>query len=351
MSVTLEDTSPYKKVLTYEKVYDETGRPMHKSWGNAIWFDDAAEKMGADVMRWMYAGANTTQNMNFGYGLADEVKRKLLTLWNTYSFFVTYANLDGYTPEQGSVPVAERAELDRWILARLHELTGRVRAELDGFDAAGVTREIDAFVDDLSNWYVRLSRRRFWKSESDSDKLAAYSTLYEVLVTLAKLMAPVMPFLAEEMYQNLVRSHAAGAEEPVSVHHNAYPEADESLIDRRLLADTALTQQVVSLGRSARNKFGLKVRQPLRKILVRAPSKADEEALRRVKDQVLAELNVKEMEVTPDVGDLIHYVIKPNLPALGPKYGKRLAAIRERLAAAEPASIAEQVEAEQPIKV
>src|SRR5205823_3611521 len=159
-----------------------------------------------DVMRWMYAGANTTQNLNFGYGLADEVKRNLLTLWNTYSFFVMYANLDGWTPfsddgrrtiddnshpsqaqdPSSTVHRQERSDLDRWILARLHELIGLVRARLDVYDATAVTRYVDAFVDDLSNWYVRLSRRRFWKSESDADKLAAYSTLYEVLVTLAQ---------------------------------------------------------------------------------------------------------------------------------------------------------------------
>src|SRR5215218_9548701 len=157
-------------------------------------------------MRWMYAGANPTQNMNFGYGPAEEVKRKLLTLWNTYSFFVMYANLDGFEPEKASVPVAVRAELDRWILARLNDLVGQTRAELDEFDTASVTRQVEAFVEDLSNWYVRRSRRRFWKSESDSDKVAAYSTLYEVLVTLTKLVAPMMPFLAEEMYQNLVKA-------------------------------------------------------------------------------------------------------------------------------------------------
>ncbi len=351
MSVTLEDNSAYNMVVTYEKVHDEHGRPMHKSWGNAIWFDDAAEKMGADVMRWMYAGANPTQNMNFGYGLADEVKRNLLTLWNTYSFFVMYANLDGYVPGAETVPVAERSELDRWILARLNELVGLVRSRLDTYDAGGVTRAVDAFVDDLSNWYVRLSRRRFWKSESDADKLAAYSTLYEVLVALTKLIAPVMPFLAEEMYQNLVRSGERGGGEPESVHHCDFPEVEESLIDSTLLTDTALTQQVVSLGRSARNKFGLKVRQPLSKILVRPASKADEAALRRVEAQVLSELNVKGLEITSDVGDLIHYVIKPNLPLLGPKYGKRLGAIRVALTAADPAAIAARVEADEPVSV
>ncbi len=351
MSVTLEDTAPYRKVLTYEKVHDETGRPMHKSWGNAIWFDDAVEEMGADVMRWLYAGANITQNMNFGYGIADEIKRNLLTLWNTYSFFVMYANLDGFDPGQAAVPVQERAELDRWILARLHELIRLCRAELAGYDVAAVTRQVDAFVDDLSNWYVRRSRRRFWKSESDSDKLSAYSTLYEVLVTLTKLIAPIMPFLAEEMYQNLVRSSQSSGSGPESVHHCPYPEADESLIDRQLLADVALAQRVVSLGRAARNKAGIKVRQPLREMLVRAPSKADEAALERIASGVLEELNVKELTVTAQVGELITYVIKPNFALLGPKYGKRMSAIQVALRGAEPAGLAEQVEREQPVKV
>ncbi|HYP39191.1 MAG TPA: isoleucine--tRNA ligase [Chloroflexia bacterium] len=366
MSVTLEDTSPYKEVLAFEKVHDEHGKPMHKSWGNAIWFDEAVEIMGADVMRWMYASAPITQNMNFGYSIADEVKRNLLTLWNTYSFFVMYANLDGWTPQMRNVEFGVRNEvggetgldsairnpqsdLDRWILARLHELISQARAEMDTYDVASLTRQVDAFVDDLSNWYVRRSRRRFWKSESDTDKLAAYSTLYEVLVTLTKLVAPVMPFLAETMYQNLVKSHDADGSQPESVHHCAYPEADEALIDRQLLADVALTQRLVSLARAARNKAGVKVRQPLREMVVRAPSKQDEESLRRMEDQVLEELNVKGMVITSQVGDLITYVIKPNLPALGPKYGKRLAGIRAALSAADPAAIAAQVEAEQPV--
>ncbi len=352
MSVTFEDTTPYREVLTYEKVHDESGRPMHKSWGNAIWFDDAVEKMGADVMRWMYAGASITQNMNFGYGVAEEIRRNLLTLWNTYSFFVIYANLDGYNPGAESVPVAERAELDRWIVARLHELIKLARTEMDSYDVGSLTRQIDTFVDDLSNWYVRRSRRRFWKSESDGDKLAAYSTLYEVLVTLSKLIAPIMPFMAEEIYQNLVRSDAdSAAQNPESVHHCAYPQADESLIDHRLLADTSLAQRVISLGRAARNKAGIKVRQPLREIMVRAPSKVDDEALRRLEGQVLEELNVKRMVITSQVGDLITYVIKPNLPLLGPKYGKRLGAIRSALSMGEPAGIAAQVEAEEPVKL
>jgi len=363
MSVTLEDTPPYKTVLAYEKVYDENGKPMHKSAGNAIWFADAVEIMGADVMRWLFAGANITQNVNFGYNISKEIKRNLLTLWNTYSFFVMYANLDGWTPDrdegrrtkdgdaEGSGQKAEgsnqnpKSELDRWILARLHELIGQARTELDSYDVASLTRQVDAFVDDLSNWYVRRSRRRFWKSESDSDKLAAYSTLYEVLLTLTKLVAPVMPFLAEEMYQNLANIGSDEKGQPGSVHHCSYPQVDEAMVDRQLLRDTALIQKVVGLGRAARNASGVKVRQPLRQMVVRAPSKEDEEALSRLEPQVLEELNVKRMVVTSQVGDLITYVIKPNLPVLGPKYGKRLGAIRSWLASADPAQVASQVEA------
>jgi isoleucyl-tRNA synthetase len=351
MSVVLEDTAPYREVLTYEKVNDETGRPMHKSWGNAIWFDDAVEKMGADVMRWLYAGANITQNVNFGYHIADEIRRNLLTLWNTYSFFVMYANLDGWTPsaDEGRRTKDEssaRSELDRWILARLHELIGVSRAALDSYNVQALVRATDAFVDDLSNWYVRRSRRRFWKSESDADKEAAYTTLYEVLVTLTKLVAPVMPFLAEEMYQNLTTDDGRRTTDvPASVHHCAYPEMDESLVDRQLLDDTALAQQVVSLGRAVRNKAGIKVRQPLRGMVVRAPSQGVAEALARLEPQVLEELNVKRLEVTQQVGDLITYVIKPNLPVLGPKYGAKLGPIRSALGASDPAEIAARVEA------
>jgi isoleucyl-tRNA synthetase len=203
----------------------------------------------------------------------------------------------------------------------------------------------------LSNWYVRRSRRRFWKSESDSDKLAAYSTLYEVLLTLAKLVAPVMPFLAEEMYQNLVRSGGRNPDAPESVHHCAYPEPDDTLVDRRLLEDVALAQTVVSLGRSARNKAGVKVRQPLREVVVRVPNRADEQAMRRIEPQVLEELNIKRIELTPEVGDLITFVIKPNFAQLGPKYGKRLGAVREGLAALDPAAVAALVQADQPVAV
>jgi isoleucyl-tRNA synthetase len=351
MSVALVDTAPYRAVKTYEKVHDAQGRPMHKSAGNAIWFDDAAEKMGADVMRWMYCGANTTQNMNFGWNIADEVKRNLLTLWNTYSFFVMYANLDGFVPEDVSVPLEERAELDRWILARLNQLVGQAQAGLQDYDVAVVTRQVESFVDDLSNWYVRRSRRRFWKSESDSDKLSAYATLYEVLLTLTKIMAPMMPFLTEEIYQNLVKSNGRTPDAPESVHHCDYPEPDDTRADLQLLYDVSLTQRLVSLGRAARDKARIKVRQPLRAMVVRVPNKTDEESLRRQEAQMLEELNVKRVVVTQQVGDLITYVIKPNFAVMGPKYGKKIGAIRDALGAVDPAAAAAKLEAGSPVVV
>ena len=348
MSVALEDRAPYQQVLVYEKVHDEQNRPMHKSWGNAIEFNEAAERMGADVMRWLYAGQNVKENMRFGYGLSEEVTRRLLTLWNTVSFFVTYANLDGFDPTKTPpVPALERGELDRWILARLHALVQVSEREMDDFDVATVTRQVEAFVEDLSNWYVRRSRRRFWKSGDDTDKRAAYWTLYEVLTTLTKLLAPIMPFLAEELYQNLVAT--VDPSQPESVHLCRYPQADEALIDEVLLSDTALVQRVVELGRAARARTRLKVRQPLAEIRVFVPSADDRAALTRMQDQVLDELNVKRLTVTSDAGELVSYVIKPNLPVLGPKLGKRLGAMRAALAALDPAQVAASVTEGRPV--
>ena len=350
MSVTLEDTAPYQQVLVYEKVHDEHDRPMHKSHGNAIEFNTAAERMGADVMRWIYAGQNVKVNLRFGYGIAEEVVRRLLTLWNTYSFFVTYANLDGFNPAQGTpVPVAERSELDRWVLSRLHELVRDTRKNLDAFDSASVTRDVEAFVGDLSNWYVRRSRRRFWKSEDDADKRGAYWTLYEVLTTLTRLIAPIVPFLAEELYQNLVAR--VDPAQPESVHLAPYPVADERLIDPALMADVALIEKVVELGRAARARTRLKVRQPLREIVVHVRNDDEAEALRTHGDQVLEELNIKHLALVEDPAELVSYVIKPNLPVLGPKLGKRLGPVRAALQALDPAEVAARVSAGQVISL
>lgn len=345
MSVTLEGKAPYKSVLVYEKVHDEKGRPMHKSHGNAIWFDEAVEKMGADVMRWIYAGANIQNNLNFGYGRGDEVVRNVLTLWNVYSFFVTYALVDQWRPSDRSEQsdVSDRSEIDRWILSRLHALVKATTESLEDYDAAEVTRLVDKFVDDLSNWYVRLSRRRFWKSECDDDKQSAYSTLYEVLVTLTKLLAPVMPFMADDMYRNLVCSVDSDA--PESVHLCDWPAADESLIDKHLIEETDAVMKVVRLGRAARSGSAMKVRQPLALVTVKPSSRVEREAVRRNERLILDELNIKALTLTDDATGLVGYCIKPNLRTLGPKHGKLLSKISAALTEADGAAIAVKVAA------
>ena len=300
VSVTLEGTAPYRSVMVYERVNDEHGRPMHKSHGNAIPFDGAAEKMGADVMRWIYAGSNIQNDLNFGYGKGKDAVRRLLTLWNVYSFFVTYALVDKWKPSRMSgVDTAQppASELDRWILARLHGLVSDATDSLENFDAARFTRAIDAFVEDLSNWHVRLNRRRFWKSRLDQDKQSAYSTLYEVLVTLVKLLAPVLPFITETMYQNLVRSVLPDA--PESVHLCDWPLADDSLVDDHLLAETGAVMKIVRLGRSARNAAGIKIRQPLALLFVKPADELERDAVERHERLILDELNVKALSMEP----------------------------------------------------
>jgi isoleucyl-tRNA synthetase len=349
MSVTLVGRSPYKRVYVYEKVYDEFGRPMHKSAGNAIPFDEAAERMGADVMRWIYCSANPEANLNFGYGLADDTRRKLLTLWNVYAFFVTYANIDGFDPNEPKVPVNQRPALDRWILARLQELTASTNRALGGYVPADATRRLEEFFDDLSNWYLRRSRRRFWKSEADVDKAAAHQTLYETLVQLSKLIAPIVPFLAEDLYQNLVRSANPGA--PVSVHLHPYPQPDAALLDEVLLRDTALVRQVVELGRAARNKAALKVRQPLSEVLVKLPDPSERPALERLAGQIQDELNVKAVRFVDELGDLVTYTVKGKPQLLGPKYQRELPKVLEALKRADAAKVAREVEAGKSVTV
>ncbi|WP_040666852.1 class I tRNA ligase family protein, partial [Nitrolancea hollandica] len=296
-STVLTGERPYRTVLGFATIKDEHGEEMHKSKGNAIWFDDAAEKMGVDVIRWIYVRHNPTMNLNFGFGLGDEIRRRfILPLWNSYAFFVNYAALDGFVPSEHDVPLTERSLLDRWIISRLQEVTRLVRDRLTDVDSATAARALEEFVvDSLSNWYIRRNRRRFWKTESDQDKAAAYLTLHEVLATLSRLLAPFTPFLAEEMYQNLVRNIDPTAAE--SVHLTGFPEVDTSKIDEALNHDMAVLLHVVSLGRSARSRANVKVRQPLPLVLVGSRQEGALEAVERLKDQLLDELNVKEFGI------------------------------------------------------
>ncbi|HEY5167851.1 MAG TPA: isoleucine--tRNA ligase, partial [Thermoleophilia bacterium] len=254
----IEGRSSYERVLCLGHILDGEGQKMSKSKGNVVQPDDILDHQGADAIRWfMFSSQQPWSARRFSAEMVDEVVRKfLLTLWNTYSFFTLYANIDRFDPTAQESPVEERPLIDRWLVGELNALVQDVTAGLEAYDATGTSRAIQQFVDDLSNWYVRRSRRRFWKSESDRDKLAAYHTLYEALVTVVKLLAPFTPFVAEELYQNLVRQVDAGA--PESVHLCAWPVADEQAIDAGVSYDMATARRVVELGRAARNAASVK---------------------------------------------------------------------------------------------
>ena len=341
MSTALENHEPFRSVFSYALMRDEKGEEMHKSRGNSIDFAEAADKMGVDAMRWVFLRHNPAQNLNFGFGSADEVRRRfLLTLWNTYSFFATYANIDEFRPENGAT-VAASSKMDRWITSELQSLVVGVTRAMDEFDSADAGRRIEEFVELLSNWYVRRSRRRFWKSENDQDKLAAHNTLYTCLVTLAKLMAPLAPFISEEMYQNLVRS--ANPDAPESVHLADYPVADQTLIDDRLSQATRLAMKVSSLGRSARSKAGVKVRQPLSRVLVKLGPQEDGALLEQVSSQIVDELNVKEVALIDNEEDVLDFQVRLNMALAGSKFGAEVHRVSEALGSGDPVAIARRV--------
>ncbi len=350
----------YKSCLCLGLILDAEGEKMSKSRGNVVDPWTVLDAHGADALRWyLYTATPPGNDRRFSVELVGDVVRTfMLTLWNVYSFFVTYANIDGWQP--GSRFVARKfvdsdvdestnpeftnlPALDRWILSELHLLVQRVTTALDNYAVTGAARPFQRFVDDLSKWYVRRSRRRFWKGEEDEDKAAAYSTLYECLTTLAKLLAPFMPFIAEEMYQNLVRSVDATA--PESVHLCDYPQADEALIDEELVEDTRLVMRLVSLGHGARNQAGIKLRQPLAQALFKVRSEGEAESLRRLADQVLDELNVKELVFLEDAGQVVDHRISPVPHLLGKKYGALFPRIRAALAELDQAELARRVQA------
>jgi isoleucyl-tRNA synthetase len=279
----------------------------------------------------MYAAANPAVNLRFGYGPGHEVVRRFfLPLWNTYGFFVTYARLDGWTPSQTDGVAQARTLLDRWILSRLDSVIGEVRGALDGYDAMRATRSIEAFVDDLSNWYVRRNRRRFWKGELDADKRAAYATLHEVLTTLCRLMAPITPHLADAIWDNLVATVDAG--QPDSVHLTDAP-SPGGRADAAIDAAVALARRTVALGRAARAASGVRTRQPLPTVHVKLPAAVrgalspDPATDEELTAEVIDELNVRAMELLPDASELVERTLYPLLPVLGPRHGKAVGSI------------------------
>ena len=341
----VEGRSSFKRVLCLGHILDGDGQKMSKSKGNVVQPDDILDRQGADAFRWfMFSSQQPWSPRRFSPEMVDEVVRKfLLTLWNTYSFFTLYANIDRFDPAAEDSPAQSRPLLDRWLAGELNTLVQDVTAGLEAYDATGTCRAIQQFVDDLSNWYVRRSRRRFWKSESDADKLAAYHTLYEALVTVTKLLAPFTPFVAEELYQNLVRS--VDGEAPESVHLCAWPVVDEQLIDAGVSFDMAAARRVVEMGRAARNGAAVKTRQPLAEVVVALPE-AEARSVERLRDVVLDELNVKDLRLVAGEDELVAYVVKPNLKVLGPKLGKRIGPLQSFLKTADATALVAAVRGE-----
>ena len=420
-----EDKKPFRTLLGHRLVQNEQGKPMHKSDGTAIWFEEAAEQLGVDTMRWMYLAQNPAQDLRFGTrhhdkpvtlhtpdgsidktlegittcmvtsGPADETRRQILIpLWNCYKFFVDYAIADRFVPsedlrrrvaqcshltprdepsgvnltkENGANSNAasakahhaerdgynRRPEIDRWILSNLQSLIDVAHREMSNYNAPGFCAAAAGFIDDLSNWYIRRNRRRFWRSKDagDADKNAAYETLYEVLVTLCRLLAPCVPFLTERMYQNLVLGrdlNSSGIREnsesqpnsdksgyqtalPCSVHLCDYPTADTSLLDADLNLRMASAQKVVRLGHKLREESNLRVRQPLAELRFASSNAATAAAIEKLADVIGEELNIQKVVRQDNLDALVKYAYKPNLKTLGPKYGKLLNALRTKL--------------------
>ncbi len=386
-----EEKKPFKTLLGHRLVMNEAGKPMHKSDGTAIWFEEAAEQLGVDTMRWMYLQQNPAQDLRFGTrhpdqkvtletvdgprettidgvptckvesGPADETRRQvLLPLWNSYAFFVNYARLDEFDPTLPEIPFSDRPQIDQWILTNLQSLITKMRTALENFDTPTACAAAAAFIDDLSNWYIRRNRKRFWRSKdsSDTDKLAAYQTLHRVLVTLTKLLAPMLPFLSERMYQNLVGGGELRVEsrdktqpdsssssdsqlstlnsQPVSVHLCPYPLADDAWSNPALLAPMQAAQAVVQMGHRLRETANQRVRQPLGEIRVATRSAATREQLATLTDVIADELNVKTVTLLESLGDLVSYKYRANPASLGKRYGKLLPRLKELIPTISP---------------
>jgi isoleucyl-tRNA synthetase len=344
----VSDNVAFKNCICLNLIVDKDGKKMSKSIGNIIDPYDVFDTVGADALRWYFLARlspDVPKRISVDI-VADVASSFINTFWNTYGFFVLYARLDEVDLSR-DVPLAKRPEIDRWALALLHRTITTVTVALDDFDAKTAGEAIESFVDQLSNWYVRRNRRRFWKSSDPEDTQAAYLTLYECLKSVHKLMAPFVPFLAENVYQNLVRTVDRNA--PVSVHMGNWPAADPSWKNDELLFDIGVVQKVVGLARAARGQSGVRTRQPLSRLLVRAPDDASANALDSHREQILEELNVKSIEFIARDAGLVSYRIKPNLPRLGKRYGKEVPVIRKALEEADGSAIAGAVARDEPI--
>jgi len=340
----VSDSVAFRNCVCLNLIVDKDGKKMSKSVGNIVDPYDVFDTVGADALRWYFLARLSPEVLKrISVEIVQDVASSFInTFWNTYGFFVLYARLDDVDLRQ-EIPPADRPEIDRWVLALLNQTVRTCTAALDDYDAKRAGEAIESFVDQLSNWYVRRNRRRFWKSTDPDDKRSAYLTLYECLEVTNKLMAPFVPFLAEHIYQNLVRTVDEDA--PISVHMSAWPAENEAYDDDSLLFDIGVVQKVVGLARAARGQSGLRTRQPLSRLLLRAPDDAAAKALADHKEQILEELNVKTIEFIARDEGLVNYRIKPNLPRLGKErgMGKELPDIRRALEKADGAEVAGKV--------
>ena len=326
-STLLFNKAPYRNVIVLGHVQDENGQKMSKSKGNAVDPFDALEKYGADAIRWYFYinSAPWLPNRFHGKAVVEGQRKFMSTLWNTYAFFVLYANIDEFDPTKYNLDYDSLPVMDKWLLSKLNSVVKAVDENLASYKIPESARALQEFVDEMSNWYVRRSRERFWAKGMEQDKINAYMTLYTALVTISKAAAPMIPFMTEDMYQNLVRSVDPSA--PESIHLCDFPQVKEEWINKELEDDMEALLKVVVLGRAARNTANIKNRQPIGTMFVKAEKEMDQ----FYTDIIADELNVKEVKFAKDVESFISYSFKPQLRTVGPKYGKLLNGIRTAL--------------------
>jgi isoleucyl-tRNA synthetase len=332
ISTMLFDSVAYKNIISNGLVLDKKGVKMSKRLGNGVDPFEAIEKFGSDPLRWyMATNSQPWDNLKFDVEGVDEVRRKFFgTLYNTYSFFSLYANVDSFNYSEAEIPIENRPEIDKWIISLLNSLIKEVKGHYENYEPTKAGRAIQEFVgENLSNWYVRLNRKRYWGGEYNNDKIGAYQTLYACLETVSKLMAPIAPFYADKLYRDLTLATNRNNQ---SVHLASFPEFDENLIDKSLEERQEIAQKVSSMVLGLRRKVSLKVRQPLQKIMIPVLDSNFEEQISKVKDLIISEVNVKELEFLTETSGVLVKKIKPNFKTLGPKYGKHMKFIAGALA-------------------
>ena len=340
MSTVLEDRAPYERVLCHSSVIQENGQKFSKT-GYMIRFDEAAEKIGADTVRYLYAGGSVANDVRFGFNLGDEARRKLLSFWNIYTFFETYAkidkpNFDGYTPDKSAMTVT-----DKWLIVRTNDFIKKATAQMDDYKAYNAVKEFEVFVDDVSNWYIRTNRRRFWKTGDESDKMIAYWTLFTALNACVKIMAPIIPFMTESIWQNLTRRVMPSSE--LSVHLSDWPTVIEGFEDDGIIEKTAFARDIIAVAMRLRNEHQIKVRQPLSKLFVCC----DEQKAAEVKTyekNILDELNIKAIEYIDDVNVLEDSYLTVNFKVAGAVLKANVNKMKQALEGASKEKMAEYTE-------